>query len=380
LTQPLQNLIRQSVDGGTLPHVFGAIVKGGSVVFEGQAGDGARDRIYRIASMTKAVTTVACMQLVEQGQIVLDAPVTDYLEIAPPEVLEAVTADGAPTTRPASRASTIRELLTHTAGYGYGIWNERLHQLFAAQGLGSLGPDGADRLSAPLVVDPGTEWNYSIATDLVGRVVEAVSGADLETYMKRAIFDPLGMPDTSFTLAEGQDARLASVHLRHLNGQLRDLKPSRPEARGFCSGGGGLSSTPADYLRFLQALLNDGEIEGQRILEPATLRLMAENHTGDLTIPPMRSFDPVTSANVDLFPGIRTHWGLGFLINAEPVPGRRRAGSQTWAGIYNTHFWIDREAGLAGLLMTQLLPFCDPGFMAVYEAFERAAYDTFSAS
>ncbi|MCZ6708968.1 MAG: serine hydrolase, partial [Gammaproteobacteria bacterium] len=145
-------------------------------------------------------------------------------------------------------------------------------------------------------------------------------------------------------------------------------------------GGGGLSSTPADYLRFLQALLNDGKLEGQRILDAANLRLMAENHTGDLVIPSMRSFDPASSADVDLFPGIRTHWGLGFLVNAEPVPGRRRAGSQTWAGLYNTHFWIDRGAGLAGLLMTQLLPFCNPAFMAVYEAFEHAAYDAFAPS
>ena len=380
MAQPLEELIRQSVDDGTLPHVFGAIMKDGRVVFEGQAGDGARDRIYRIASMTKALTTVACMQLVERGQIELDAPLTDYLEIARLEVLESVAANGTPTTRPAARAPTIRELLTHTAGYGYGVWNEPLHQLFTARGLGSLGPDGADRLSAPLVADPGTEWHYSIATDFVGRVVEAVTATDLDTYMKRAIFEPLDMPDTSFTLAEGQDARLASVHLRRLSGRLRELALSRPDARGFCSGGAGLSSTPADYLQFLQALTNDGGIERQRILEPNTLRLMAENHTGDLTIPPLRSFDAVTSANVDLFPGIRTHWGLGFLVNADPVPGRRHAGSQTWAGIYNTHFWIDREAGLTGLLMTQLLPFCDPGFMAVYEAFERAAYQTFSAS
>jgi CubicO group peptidase (beta-lactamase class C family) len=169
------------------------------------------------------------------------------------------------------------------------------------------------------------------------------------------------------------------VHLRGLNGQLRELELPRPEARGFCSGGGGLSSTPADCLRFLQALLNDGEIDGQRVLDTATARLMGENHTGDLVIPPMRSFDPISSADVDLFPDILTHWGLGFLINAQPVPGRRRAGSQTWAGLYNTHFWFDRESGIAGLLMTQLLPFCDPAFMAVYEAFERAAYDSFSA-
>ena len=377
MTQLLDDLIRQPVDQGSLPHLYGAVAKDGDVVYESEAGDTSRDRVYRIASMTKAVTSVACMQLVEQGQISLEAPVTSYLEIADPVVLEAVAADGTPTHRPATRAPTIRELLTHTAGYGYGVWNQRLHQLFAAQGLSSLGPRGADQLSVPLIADPGAEWHYSIATDFVGRVVEEVAGTDLDSYMKGAIFEPLGMPDTSFTLAKGQDDRLVGVHLRRSNGQLRELELPRPEARGFCSGGAGLSSTPADCLRFLQALLNDGEIDGQRVLDTATARLMGENHTGDLVIPPMRSFDPISSADVDLFPGIPTYWGLGFLINAKPVPGRRRAGSQTWAGLYNTHFWVDRESGIAGLLMTQLLPFCDPAFMAVYDAFERAAYDSF---
>lgn len=379
-TQSLDALIQRSVDDGAAPHIYAAVARHGDVVYEGQAGDTARDRIYRIASMTKPVTSVACMQLVEQKLVSLDAPVTDYLDIAQPEVLEGVAADGTPTTRPALRAPTIRELLTHTAGYGYGIWHEQLHQLFTARGLGSLGPAGTDRLETPMVADPGTEWHYSVATDFIGRVVEEVAGTDLDSYMKRAIFHPLGMPDTSFTLADGQDSRLVGVHLRRLNGELRELELPRPEAGDFCSGGGGLASTPADYLRFLQAFLKGGELDGRRILETSTLRSMADNHTGDLTIPPMRSFDPPSSADVDLIPDTRTHWGLGFLVNADTVPGKRHAGSQTWAGLYNTHFWIDGSAGLAGLLLTQLLPFCDPAFMSLYDAFERTVYGTFGPS
>ncbi len=376
MAQPLDDVIGQSVETGVLPHLYAAVLKDGTLVYEGHAGDTARDRIYRIASMTKPMTTVACMQLVEQDRISLEAPVSDYLEIPDLVVLEAVASDGTPTMRPASRPPTIRELLTHTAGYAYGVWNELLLQHFTAEGFMSLGPAGADRLNVPLIADPGTQWHYSIATDFIGRVIEEVAGTDLETYMQCAIFEPLNMPDTSFTLAQGQDARLTSVHLRRLNSQLRELALSRPESLFFCSGGGGLSSTPVDCLRFLQMLMNDGELEGQRVLDADTVRLMARNHTGDLVIPPMRSFDPVSSADVDLFPGIRTHWGLGFLVNAERLPERRRANSQTWAGLYNTHFWVDRTSGLAGLLMTQLLPFCDPGFMMVYERFERAVYQT----
>ena len=163
ITQLFDSLIRQPVDQGALPHLYAAVAKDGELVYEGEAGNTARDRIYRIMSMTKAVTSVACMQLVEQAQISLDAPVTDYLEIAGPEVLEAVAADGTPTIRPATRPPTIRELLTHTAGYGYGVWNERLNQWFTAQGLSSLGPGGVEQLNVPLVAEPGTEWHYSIA-------------------------------------------------------------------------------------------------------------------------------------------------------------------------------------------------------------------------
>lgn len=370
----LDTILQQAVETRAVPHIIGRIIRDGDVVYEGVYGAASADRIYRIASMTKAVTSVAVMQLYERGRLDLDAPLTTYMEIPAPKVLEGFEANGSPRLRPAARSATVRELLTHTSGYAYGLWNEQLHRFFRTQGLTAMGPAGAERLTAPMVADPGTAWNYSISTDFLGRLVEVIADTDLDTYMQSAIFAPLGMADTGFTLPKGADARLMPVFQRLDNGKLTPLDLPRPDPAGFCSGGGGLISTPADYTRFLQALLNGGAWQGARTLQASTLELMAANHTGDLPIPSMATFDPAMSAACHFFPGTPKHWGLGFLINAEDVAGQRSAGSLTWAGFYNTHFWIDCKRGLAGLLMTQLLPFCDPRFIDLYNAFEHAVY------
>ena len=375
MTQALQDTVSAAVESGALPHLCGLVLRGGEIVYEGAAGDAGLDRIYRIASMTKALTSVAVMQCVERGLIELDASLDRYLALPSPRVLVNVDALGQGTFRDAIRTPTIRELLTHTGGYGYGVWNERLCHYFKARELPALGPSGAERLTAPMVADPGTEWHYGIATDFLGQIVEAVTSTDLETYMQTNIFKPLGMPDSSFTLAPANDDRLMTPYHRGPNGELVTLELPRPQANGFCSGGGGLTSTPRDYARFLGAILNKGTLEGTRILKANTVESMLTNHTGDMPIPGMRSHDPAVSESHEFFPGVPKAWGLGFLINLEPIPGMRGAGTGTWAGLFNTHFWIDPAANLAGLLMTQLLPFCDPAFMDVYARFEAAAYD-----
>lgn len=270
MTSTLDQLLNESVASGTVPHIYGAVVKGTEIVYEGSAGGSGSNRIYRIASMTKALTTAAVMQLVERGLVDLDALVSDYLPLDGPRVLEGFTSDGTPRLRPAARAPTIRELLTHTAGYAYGVWHPMLHELFSSQGIAALGPAGEERLTAPMVADPGTAWNYSIATDFVGRVVEEVSGADLDAYMKSDLLGPLGMIDTSFTLGKGEDDRLMSTHRRRSTGEVVSYDLPRPEANGFCSGGG-LTSTPHDYLRFLTAILNGGTLAGARVLEAHTI-------------------------------------------------------------------------------------------------------------
>jgi len=374
MTHALDAAISTPIEHGDLPHLCGLVIRGEEIVYEGTAGGAGIDRIFRIASMTKALTSVAVMQCVERGLVMLDGALDDYLTREPSRVLAGFDGQGQAQFRAPARAPRIRELLTHTGGYGYGVWNETLCRYFEGRGEVPIGPSGAARLTAPMVADAGTAWHYSIATDFLGQVVETVTGCDLDSYMKDAIFEPLGMTDTSFDLAPGADDRLMTAYRREDDATLAAIELPRPQANGFCSGGGGLTSTPQDYARFLAAMLNLGALHGTRILESGTVENMFTNHTGDLPIPGMRSYDPRSSASYEFFPELRKGWGLGFLLNLEHVPDRRRAGSGTWAGLFNTHFWIDRSAGIAGLLMTQLLPFCDPAFMRAYDAFEAAAY------
>ncbi len=209
-------------------------------------------------------------------------------------------------------------------------------------------------------------------------MVEVVSGLDLETYMQRHIFAPLGMVDTSFIQRPEWDSRLPAVHARQDDGTLQPLRnqrgPGGAEPREFFPGGGGLFSTAADYLRFLQALMQGGVLDGQRILRPETVAMMGQNHMGALNVQPMKSADPRMSNDVELFPGIPKKWGLSFLINTRDVPGGRSAGSLAWAGLNNTYYWLDPARKVAGVLMTQILPFADPTVLDALDAFEAAVY------
>lgn len=372
----LDELLKAPVEAGHLPHLCAMVVNDQDIVYTGMAGDGDPDRIYRIASMTKVLTSLAVMQCIENGSVELDAPVDTYLDMPRPQVLSGVDHEGKALLRRPTRSPSIRELLTHTGGHGYGVWNKALFKHFSTQGFDPMGPPGDRRLTAPMVNDPGTEWNYSIATDFLGKVVEAVSQMDLDAYMKKAIFGPLGMSDSGFDLANGEDARLMPSFRRTLKGTLKPIDLPRPTSSGFCSGGGGLTSSPRDYARFLSALLGGGQYRGNRIIKNDTLSQMLSNHTGDMVIPGMTSYDNTLSESYEFFPGLKKCWGLGFLVNIEPVPYGRRSGSGTWAGLFNTHFWLDPSAGVAGLLMTQLLPFCDSAFMETYTLFERRVYES----
>jgi methyl acetate hydrolase len=233
-------------------------------------------------------------------------------------------------------------------------------------------------LSAPLGYDPGTKWEYGINIDIAGRMVEVVSGLDLETYFQRHIFSPLGMTDTSFIQRPEWDSRLTTVHARKADGSLQPAAagPPPPSAaeREFFPGGGGLYSTTADYLRFLRALMAGGELDGKRILKPETVALMGQNHMGALNVLPMKSSIPALSNDVELFPGMDKKWGLSFLINTQDVPGRRSAGSLAWAGLNNTYYWLDPTRKVAGVIMTQILPFADKAVLDALDAFEASVY------
>ncbi len=369
----MQTLLQSAVENEVVPFAIAARITREGIAEKAASGGAAMDSIFRVASMTKAVTSVAVMQLVEQGKVALDEPAVTYTErLRDKQVLAGFDADGTPRLRDPASQPTIRQLLTHTAGFAYVVWNADLLRVAKHMGMDMSRDVGADILDLPLMSDPGTRWEYGINTDVLGVIVESVSGQSLADYFAEHILDPLGMTDTCFKVPEDKQQRVLPAFSRGPEGLVQTMLGIADVT--FYSGGGGLASTPTDYARFLQTLLRGGEMDGQRVLDSATVDLMAQNHTGALPINPMITASPRFSADCDFFPGEPKHWGLGFLINDRDIPGRRRAGSLGWAGVHNTHYWIDRQSGFAGLLMTQLLPFCDPAFLKLYEDVERAFY------
>jgi methyl acetate hydrolase len=333
------------------------------------------DTVFRIASMTKAITGAAAMQMVEQGKLGLDQPAREILpSLADTKVLLGFDSQDYPILRAPKTQITLRNLLTHTAGFVYDTWNAEMHKYAQVTGLPPARTGKLESLNAPLNFDPGERWEYGINIDIAGRMVEQVSGLDLETYMQRHLFTPLGMPDTSFIQRPEWDSRLGPIHARQTNGSLVPLPPPPVVKREFYAGGGGLFSTASDYLRFLRALMNGGELDGNRILKPETVALMFQNQMGDLDVQPLPTQVPEMSNPVNLFPGMKKKWGLTFLINTEQGPAGRSAGSLAWAGLNNTYYWLDPVKKIAGVFMTQTLPFADHTVLEALDAFESAVY------
>jgi CubicO group peptidase (beta-lactamase class C family) len=385
----IDGALSRAVEAREVPGVVALAATDNGVMYEGAFGmrDLAKgpamtlDTVFRIASMTKAVTSVAAMQLVEQDELQLEEPIGSVLpELASPQVLEGFDASGAPRLRPARRPITLRHLLTHTAGFGYEFWNPQLMRYVDVIGMPSLRTGKLAALRVPLVFDPGERWEYGINTDWVGRIVEAASGQSLDAYFRDQIFAPLGMTDTGFSLSAAQGARLVNVHQRKADGSL---EPTASEARAqseFSSGGGGLYSTGRDYLVFLQMLLHQGCFNGAQLLRPETVAMMAQNQIGDINAGIMKTAMPELSNDVDFFPGIPCNWGLGFMINTQPGPAGRSAGSLTWAGIYNSYYWIDPKKRVTGVILTQILPFADRPAVRLYGEFESGIYDALKAA
>ncbi len=380
-------VLRRAVDVGAVPGAVAMAATEQGVFYEGASGlrDIAQgtamilDTVFRIASMTKAVTSVAAMQLVEQGRLTLDGPVPDIdPALSAPQVLEGFDPSGAARLRPARRPVTLRHLLTHTAGFSYEQWNAGTVRYVRASSMPATSTGKRASLCMPLAFDPGERWEYGVNTDWVGLLVEAASGQALDAYLRQHVFDPLGMADTGFTPTPGQQARLAAVHQRQADGSLQPQPSETPFTPEF-RGGSGLHSTASDYMAFLRALLHGGALNGARILRPETAAMLGQNQVGGIEVGVLRTTAPARSADID-FPGASLKWGLATMINAEPGPDGRGAGTLTWAGLFNTHYWIDPAHRVVGVLMTQLLPFGDALATRLYQQFEHAVYDTLNAA
>ena len=342
----------------------------------GTAAKMSDDTVFRIASMVKLLTSVAAMQLVESGKLALDEPAEKIdPTLASPFVLTGFDAHGVPQLRPARKPLTLRNLLTHTSGFSYPLWDANVMRYLKAAHHDRKLP------KRPLMFDPDTRWAYGGSIDKVSRLVEIASGETIDRYFRDHICGPLGMANTAFEINAHQRAREASLHVRQADGTLKPKPLEKPtEGPKVFSGGGGIYSTAPDYLTLLQAILNKGSLRGTTILRPETVSLMSQNQIGDINAGIMKTTSPALSNDVDFFPGNRLRWGFGSMINLDPVEGGRKAGSLTWAGLYNTYYWIDPASGVAGVIMMQILPFADTRALTVYRQFERGVYRALKAA
>jgi methyl acetate hydrolase len=376
----LSSVLTHAVERGDTPAVVGLIVDRRGVLYEGAAGklNGAgplpTDAIFNIASMTKPVTSVAIMMLAEEGKLGLEDPVSKYLPGF--DHLQVITRfndkDGTYQTRPAKRVMTVHHLLTHTSGIGYGFTNPIVARL--QQGNQKL------EWELPLLSDPGEQWHYSASTRVLGLIVEKVTGQDLESWYQEHIFRPLGMRDTSFAVPLSKQSRLVTP-LAHENGRFQGRSnapvPSTPTPP--YRGDGGLYSTASDYGIFIRMLLNGGRLGNARILTEKSVQEMSSNQIGPVLVTLQPDAMPQLTRPFPLGAG-HDKFGLGFQVTADTPDARiyRRPGSLSWAGIFNTEFWIDPQTGLGGVLMMQFLPFYDAGAIRTLREFEAMTYRQFA--
>jgi CubicO group peptidase (beta-lactamase class C family) len=372
-SQKIDKALQARVSAREIPGVVAMAANEQSVVYEGTFGfrdmaTGSRmssDTVFRIASMVKLLTSIAALQLVERGKLKLDEPAGNIdPTLGSAQVLAGFDARGVPQLRPAQKPVTLRNLLTHTSGFSYRLWDPTVvRYLKVARSNPSL-----PRM--PLMFEPGSRWAYGGSLDRVGRMVEIAGGQSLDRYFSDHITGPLGMNDTGFSLTVKQRARQASLHVRDASGKLLPQPLGEPNVPKAFSGGAGIYSTAPDYLTLLQALLNGGSLGETSILRPETVALMSANQIGNLEAGILKTTNPALSNDVDFFPGVQLRWGLGHMINIDPVLDGRNAGSLTWAGLFNTYYWIDPTMRIAGVIMMQILPFADRQALKAYRQFE----------
>ncbi len=374
----IDDYLREAIQNSYVPGVVAMVTDRNGVIYSGAFGlrDVAQDRqmtvdtIFRIASMTKPITSVAIMMLIEDGELGLDDPASAYIpELGGKSVFATFNpGDKSYTSRPAASEISIRHLLTHTSGLGYSFANEILYGL-----VGSMRPSPSTS-DLPLLHDPGTKWTYGESTRVLGRIVEIVSGLRLEHFLKEYIFAPLNMTDTGFSVPDRKRDRVTTAHAK--NGQILVETPNPSGELGVPPrGDGGLFSTATDYSRFVRMFLNGGiGADGARLLSEETIRIMGQNHIGPLYVETQQISDHARSRPFPAGAG-RDRFGLGFQITGpHELTDMRSPGSLSWAGIMNTEFWIDPEKGIGGVLLMQYLPFYDDAAMDILNGFEQRIY------
>ena len=369
ITSYLQDVVRR----GDVPAMVALVVNRDRIVYHEAFGPQhaaknvpmSKDTIFNIASMTKPVTSVATMMLVEEGKLRLDDEARKYLpELDKLQVLSTFDAKAETyETRPARRAMTIRHLLTNTSGIGY---------TFSHPGLALVQRKTrvADR-DLPLVNDPGEQWAYGGGTRVLGEIIVKLTGRPLDQFLSDRIFQPLGMRDTVYAVPAEKLARVVTIHSRNDGRWVEQNRESLPPAS--VRGDGGLYSTAADYAQFIRVFLNGGTVNGKRLLSARSVRDMTRNQIGNLVVPLQPTTNPGLSNPFPLGAG-KDKWGLGFQLAVAGDAASRSVGSYAWAGIYNTQFWVDPQKQIGAVLMIQVLPFYDERAIATLRGFEQRIY------
>lgn len=375
-------IISEAAETGSVPGVAVMVADAEQTRFEFASGvrDGAGnpmtvDTVVWVASMTKPVTSVAILQLVEQGRIALDDEVGRFVPyIDAVQVLDGFDEAGQPMLRTPVRPVTLLHLLTHTSGFTYPFLNSNTAQYCAVADVPDMDERKLAGIMTPLACDPGECWEYGVSTDWVGQLIEQLTDQSLDAYIGENILSPLGMIDSGFVLQPAARTRFGDLFVRGDDGRFAaDPYDERPPGE-FFGGGGDLYSTAPDYIRFLRMLLRGGELDGARILQTETVRDLARNHLGQLRRPAPQTVDSSWSLKSELFPESPNAWGLAGLINTETGSSGRSAGSFGWAGSFNTHFWVDFEEGITGVFITQTWPFADLEVLELYGRFETSVY------
>lgn len=389
-TTNLSRILTDRVEGeDRVPGVVAGLTDRSGVRFLEAAGkrslgtgvDMTTDSVFAIFSTTKAITGTTALQLVESGDLDLDAPAEEYAPgLAGTQVLDGFDSDGKPVLRAPKREITTRHLLLHTAGFGYDFFNENYNRLATEHGQPSVITSSRASIETPTLFDPGEQWEYGSNIDWAGQVVEGITGKRLGEVMQERVFTPLGMVDTAFVMTDSMAERRASIHQREADGSLTPVDdlilPQDPEVH---MGGHALYSTVQDYLTFQRLWLNDGRSDsGEQVLRPETVEWAVKNDLGDLTVKMLPGVIPSLSNDAEFFPGQSKSWSYTFMVNDQQAPTGRPAGSIGWAGLTNLYYWIDRRNGIAGYWATQILPFADAGSFTGYMDFETATYNALS--
>ena len=372
----LDNILNQAVTNHNVPFAVAMTGNAKGITYSGASGNATdehaatEDTIFRIFSMTKAIGSVAAMMMIERGKLSMDTPVGDIL----PEWNDLQVLDGFDNDQPILRApktiATVRHLATHTSGMEYEFWNADIARYLELSEHPSILSGLKASMNYPLATDPGTRWGYGPSIDWLGRVVETIDGRRIDVFCREEIFEPLGMSNSAFE-PDGLEDRLCSVSIRGEDGKFAGMElapPSQPEFYGM---GHAMYSSAPDYMQFLRMVLNKGQLDGNRILSEKSVADMTVDQMQGLTFETMRSVSPITADVV--LDGDPVHTFIA-TMNRKDIPGKRSAGTQSWAGVCNTHYWVDPAKDVAAVIMTQSLPFVEKPLLDTYDNYERAVY------